>query len=280
MRMNKRYILFALLMIVSAVPSSWAGRKPSAEGTIINKVKEQPRRRVLFIGDSVTDGGWGRSGGLMTPSEKRNQYDQNHLFGHGYMEMCAAHFMSIYPERDYEFMNRGISGNTLYDLQRRWQQDALNLQPDVVSILVGINDADRFVRDTAQTEPNYIQWEQTYRQLIAEMRAVNPQVTILLGTPFVAKVGRVGSNENYPELASIVSRLAQIVRKIADEEHAVLVEYDLLFAHLQETAPRNDYWIWDGIHPTTAGHRRMADLWIEKAGGMLHYSTKNTINIL
>ena len=270
MSMNKRYILFALLMIVSAVPSSWAERKPSAEGTIINKVKEQPRRRVLFIGDSVTDGGWGRSGGLMTPSEKRNQYDQNHLFGHGYMEMCAAHFMSIYPERDYEFMNRGISGNTLYDLQRRWQQDALNLQPDVVSILVGINDADRFVRDTAHTEPNYIQWEQTYRQLIAEMRAVNPQVTILLGTPFVAKVGRVGSNENYPELASIVSRLAQIVRKIADEEHAVLVEYDLLFAHLQETAPRNDYWIWDGIHPTTAGHRRMADLWIEKAEGILH----------
>ena len=270
MRMNKRHILFALLMIVSAVPSSWAERKPSAEGTIINKVKEQPRRRVLFIGDSVTDGGWGRSGGLMTPSEKRNQHDQNHLFGHGYMEMCAAHFMSIYPERGYEFMNRGISGNTLYDLQRRWQQDALNLQPDVVSILVGINDADRFVRDTAHTEPNYIQWEQTYRQLLAELRAVNPQVTILLGTPFVAKVGRVGSNENFPVLATIVSRLAQIVRKIANEEHAVLVEYDILFAHLQETAPRNDYWIWDGIHPTTAGHRRMADLWIEKAERMLH----------
>lgn len=267
MRMNKRYILFALLMILSAVPSSWAGQSPA--DTIINKVKEQPCRRVLFIGDSVTDGGWGRSGGLMTPSEKRNQRDQNHLFGHGYMEMCAAHFLSNYPDSDYEFMNRGISGNTLYDLQLRWQQDALNLHPDVVSILVGINDADRFVRDTTQTEPNYIQWEQTYRQLIAELRAMNPQVTIILGTPFVAKVGRVGSNENYPVLASIVEKLAQIVRKIAHDEHAVLVEYDTLFTQLQDIAPRNDYWIWDGIHPTTAGHRRMADLWIEKAGGLL-----------
>ncbi len=269
MRMTKRYILTALLLALSVVPSAWAGRMVSSGASAVSKEKEQPRRRVLFIGDSVTDGGWGRSGGLMTPSEKRNQRDQNHLFGHGYMEMCAAHFMSVYPERDYEFINRGISGNTLYDLQIRWQQDALNLQPDIVSILVGINDADRFVRDTTQTTPNYIQWEQTYRQLIAELRAMNPQIRIILGTPFVAKVGRVGSSENYPRLYSIVSNLAQIVRRIAADEHAVLLEYDLLFAHLQDSAPRNDYWIWDGIHPTTAGHRRMADLWIEKAGETL-----------
>lgn len=258
-----RYLIVVLMLLVPSSPSMKAWEDAETV-TIINKVYQQSGRRMLFIGDSVTDGGWGRSGGMMTPSEKRNQHDQNHLFGHGYMEMCAAHFMSIYPERDYVFMNRGISGNTLYDMQRRWQQDALNLQPDVVSILVGINDADRFARDTTQTEPNYIQWEQTYRQLIAQLRAANPHVEIILGTPFVAKVGRVGSNGNYPRLAEIVERLGKIVRQIAADEHAILIEYDSLFAQLQRIAPRPDYWIWDGIHPTTAGHRRMADLWIKQ----------------
>ena len=263
-----RYFLLVSIMIMAMAASVRAVENHDAV-TIINKVGKQSGRRVLFIGDSVTDGGWGRSGGMMTPSEKRNQHDKNHLFGHGYMEMCAAHFMSIYPERDYVFMNRGISGNTLYDMQRRWQQDALNLQPDIVSILVGINDADRFVRDTTQSAPNYIQWEQTYRQLIAQLRAVNPQVEIVLGTPFVAKVGRVGNNANYPQLASIVERLAEIVRRIAADEHAILIEYDKLFTQLQGIAPRADYWIWDGIHPTTAGHRRMADLWIKQTGHAL-----------
>lgn len=263
-----RYFLLVSMMLMPMAPSVRAVQNHDAV-TIINKVEKQSGRRVLFIGDSVTDGGWGRSGGMMTPSEKRNQHDQNHLFGHGYMEMCAAHFMSIYPERDYVFMNRGISGNTLYDMQRRWQQDALNLQPDIVSILVGINDADRFVRDTTQSAPNYIQWEQTYRQLIAQLRAVNPQVEIVLGTPFVAKVGRVGNDAKYPQLASIVERLAEIVRRIATDEHALLIEYDKLFAQLQGIAPRADYWIWDGIHPTTAGHRRMADLWIQQTGHTL-----------
>ena len=64
----------------------------------------------MFIGDSVTDGGWGRSGGNMAPSEERNQKDLNHIFGHGYMEMCAAHFLSTYPQQDLQFFNRGKDG--------------------------------------------------------------------------------------------------------------------------------------------------------------------------
>ncbi len=265
MMKNKYCVTWFVVLVLSAVPIRIVGQ---GEQIIKKESTEQtkPRKRILFIGDSVTDGGWGRSGGLMTPSEKRNQWDQNHLYGHGYMEMCAAHYMSLYPEEDFVFMNRGVSGNTLYDLQRRWQQDALNLQPDVVSILVGINDANRFLRDTTQAIPNYIQWEQTYRQLLAQLRAVNPDVVIILGTPFVAKVGRIGGNENYPQLEAIVHRLAQIVRKIAEEEHTLLISYDTMFTQLQGNAPRPDYWIWDGIHPTTAGHRRMADLWIQQVG--------------
>ena len=87
-------------------------------------------QRVLYIGDSVTDGGWGRSGGNMTPSNQRNLKDLNHIYGHSYMMLCAAHYESTQPYAGLRFFNRGISGNTLDDLKERWQQDVLNLKPD------------------------------------------------------------------------------------------------------------------------------------------------------
>ena len=244
--------------------------------TVLMIVAQAPQggRRVLFIGDSVTDGGWGRSGGSMAPSEERNQKDLNHIFGHGYMEMCAAHFLSICPQQDLQFFNRGISGNTLDDLKARWQKDALDLRPDVVSILVGTNDADKYLsklrslpeEEKAHADFDYEQWKETYRQLIAALRRQNPKVRIVLGTPFVAKAGRIGNRDDYSLRESIVKRLAQAVAEVARQEDAVCIPYHEMFAKLQLEAPRPDYWIWDGIHPTTAGHRRMADLWIECAG--------------
>lgn len=124
-------------------------------------------KRVLFIGDSITDGGWGRSGGNMLPSEKRNQKDQNHLLGHSFVFLCAAHFQSEYPEADYVFLNRGISGNTLEDLKERWQKDATELHPDVISLLVGTNDVDKWLNDHAGMDFDIKAWGQDYRHLLS-----------------------------------------------------------------------------------------------------------------
>ena len=224
---------------------------------------------VLFIGDSITDGGWGRSGGSMAPSEERNQKDPNHIYGHGYMEMCAAHFQSAYPKRDFRFFNRGISGNTLSDLAQRWEKDALALHPDVVSILVGTNDADSYL-NTHTTEPfDYRKWKEEYRLLLHTLRQQNPNVIIVLGTPFVAKAGRIGLRDDYAKRESIVAQLAVTVKQLAQEESAICIPFDELFSDLQKEAIRPDYWIWDGIHPTTAGHRRMADLWIRLTENVL-----------
>ena len=240
-------------------------------GLVLIAQESQGGRRVLYIGDSVTDGGWGRSGGSMAPSEERNQKDLNHIFGHGYMEMCAAHYLSTFPQQDLQFFNRGISGNTLADLRARWQKDALDIHPDVVSILVGTNDADKFLGELKSLSEeerkhatfDYEQWKETYHQLMVALRHQNPHVCIVLGTPFVAKVGRIGKRDDYGLRESIVSRLALIVEELARQENAICIPYHEMFAQLQKEAPRPDYWIWDGIHPTTAGHRRMADLWIE-----------------
>lgn len=72
-----------------------------------------PRRRVLYIGDSITDGGWGRSGGDMRPASERQEWDKNHVYGHGYVEQCASYLESEFPEEEIRCWNRGISGNTL-----------------------------------------------------------------------------------------------------------------------------------------------------------------------
>lgn len=71
--------------------------------------------KILFIGDSITDGNWG--GGNAKPSSQRSLWDMNHIYGHGFMFLCAAHYMSENPNAEYEFFNRGISGNSLYGLE-------------------------------------------------------------------------------------------------------------------------------------------------------------------
>jgi len=89
--------------------------------------------RILFQGDSITDGNRGRSA------------DPNHILGHGYCFIIAAQYGAQFPEKKLTFMNRGISGNTVSNLQARWQKDTLDLKPDVLSILIGVNDNGRGV---------------------------------------------------------------------------------------------------------------------------------------
>ncbi len=225
----------------------------------------QRGRTVLLIGDSITDGGWGRSGGLMKPTSERNLRDLNHLYGSGYMYLCAAHFQAEYPQKGYLFHNRGISGNTLADLERRWEEDALALHPDVLSLLVGTNDVQQWLDSDRQQPFDFEAWETLYRRLLDEARKRNPDLRILLGAPFVAPSGRVGQHPDYPLRDSLVGVLARIVERIAADYNAAYLPYDTMFDTLQQATPDSlsGYWIWDGIHPTAAGHRKMADLWIE-----------------
>lgn len=223
--------------------------------------------RVVYTGDSITDGGWGRSGGSMASAEERNRSDLNHLYGHSFMLFAAAHFESCYPERAWSFHNRGISGYTLDDLHTRWERDVLALQPDLLSILIGTNDVDRALREGDGID--VVAWEHSYRRLLDRTREAFPTIRLVLCTPFVANTGRMTKQTNYAERAAQVAALAEVVVRLAEEYGATLVRFDQLFAELLSMPVRGEHWIWDGIHPTAAGHRRMADLWIEKAGAEL-----------
>lgn len=220
-------------------------------------------RRVLFIGDSITDGAWGNSKVWNTPSAERNQKDMNHIYGHGYMMICASHYQALYPEEHWTFWNRGISGNTLYDLTVRWEKDALALQPDIVSILIGTNDVDKALRSGNPIDT--LAWGNKYRALLDDVRKQNPHAEFVLCTPFVAKVGKIGEKENYAERQRMISQLDNVIRTISHDYHATLIPFDTLIANTIATTPTlpASYWVWDGIHPTPAMHYLMAQLWIK-----------------
>lgn len=220
-------------------------------------------KKVLFIGDSITDGAWGNSGVWNATSEERNQQDMNHIYGHGYMMICASHYQSSYPMDGYVFWNRGISGNTLADLHNRWQKDAISLQPDVVSILIGTNDAEQCINNN--TTFDILSWEKSYRELLDTTLLALPDVRFVLCTPFVAETGRLKGTATFGERKQIVDAMGEAIRRIAADYTAVLVPFDELFIGLLSgPSPYDTYWIWDGIHPTPAAHYRMAQMWIER----------------
>ncbi len=221
--------------------------------------------KVLFIGDSITDGNWG--GGGSKSSAERNHWDQNHIFGSGYMYLCAAHYMGMYPERDYHFINRGISGNTLRDLNKRWKRDVIDEKPNVLSMLIGTNDIDQ-VLSSNQKSFDFANWEHRYRSLIESSLKENPQLKLVLCSPFVFKSGSMFQKPNFALRDSLVRQAVRVVKKIASDYHATFLNYQQLFDELYYKYPAisDSYWIWDGIHPTPAGHEKMSETWIQAVG--------------
>ncbi|MCD7916690.1 MAG: SGNH/GDSL hydrolase family protein [Tannerellaceae bacterium] len=231
--------------------------------SLISQAVLGQERRILYIGDSITDGNWGGGNGS---SAERNHWDQNHIFGSGYMYLCAAYYTGTYPEKGFIFYNRGISGHTLADLEKRWKEDVLDLQPDVLSILVGTNDINSFL-DEKGVAFDFATWEKRYRNLLDQVQERYPAIQLVIGSPFVLKAGWVGDAENWPQRKELIRTCAAVCQQIATDYGATFLPYHQLFEELEQTYPvPSGYWLWDGIHPTAAGHQRMAELWIEQAG--------------
>ena len=122
--------------------------------------------KILFQGDSITDGNRYKS--------KASEWDKNHQIGHSYVYIVTGLLGMQHPERRFAFVNRGISGNTVQNLAARWQTDALDIRPDVLCVLVGINDcmqaADRAVKDLSASD-----YESVYRDILTASRNENPK---------------------------------------------------------------------------------------------------------
>lgn len=250
----KKAILFILLSLI-----------------INNAIAQDPvkkGKRFLYIGDSITDGNWG--GGDAKPSSERNHWDQNHIFGSGYMYLCAAYFMGTFPELGYVFYNRGISGNALDDLEKRWKDDALEINPDILSILIGTNDIARYLSSGTDKDFDLTGWDMKYRKLLDLSTAKNPNLKIVICTPFAYETENLNKQGPWNLRQKLLGECSKIIEKIALDYSAILVPFDKLYSDLLVRYPNvpAGYWLWDGIHPTAAAHKRMADMWIEKTAGL------------
>ncbi|HVU36465.1 MAG TPA: SGNH/GDSL hydrolase family protein [Opitutaceae bacterium] len=203
---------------------------------------------VEFIGDSITDGGRARTGN-----------DYNHTMGQSYAFIIAATLGDRLAERNLTFINRGISGNRILDLQARWQRDVLDEKPDLLSILVGVNDTFWARGETLE------QFETVYDRLLQETIAALPHTVIVLGEPFVMPVG--AHKANYAAEREQVAARAAIVARLAAKYHLTLIRYQEAFDRALQRAPA-DHWSWDGVHPHYAGHGLMADKWIRAVAAL------------
>lgn len=206
-----------------------------------------PNARILFQGDSITDAGRQR--------EAAEANDTTAL-GCGYAQIAAATLLAERPGDDLQCFNRGVSGDRIVDLHERWQSQTIQLQPTVLSVLIGINDLlHGYFNGNGIELPRF---QTLYRQLLTWTREALPEVGLVLGEPFALPCGAIQAawmDELKPR--------QEVARSLAEEFGAVFVPYQSMFDAAATEAPMT-YWLADGFHPTPAGHGRMAQLWLQR----------------
>lgn len=228
---------FVLALLVSSISTAL-----SAEADV---PPFKPGARILFQGDSITDCGRARNDG------------PNNGLGNGYALLIAARNGASFPERNLVFLNRGISGNKVPQLAERWQQDTLGLKPSVVSILIGVNDIWHPLNEGKEVSVE--QFEAGYDRLLADTAAALPGVKLVLGEPFILPGS--ATSPKWAVWQEHLKKFQAVVERLAAKHHAVLVRYQQAFDRAARRAPA-EFWIWDGVHPTAAGHQLMADEWM------------------
>jgi lysophospholipase L1-like esterase len=220
----------------------------------IKPLSEKTDLTILFQGDSITDG------------NRTRDNDWNHIMGHGYQYIISSKLWFEQPDHHFHFLNRGVSGHKVPDLAARWQADTIDLKPDVLSILVGVNDANEAVKDnTTFSEESY---KEGYRGLLDRTILINPKVRFVICEPFLLPVGAVKTN--WQRWSTEVNLRQVVAKDMAKEFDAIFVPFQSAFNNALKRAPA-EYWIWDGIHPMPGGHELMAREWLKavKKGNLI-----------
>lgn len=191
--------------------------------------------KILFHGDSITDGNRGRND------------DPNHILGHGYVFSIASQLGAENPE--LEFVNKGWGGWRIGHLLANWQPDVIDQKPDVVSLLIGTNDS----RLPNMTPERY---ETILRMLVEDL----PTAKFVLCEPF--RYYFDPDDPTVPTRKINIPGYQKAVKKVAEETGSIFVPLQKVFDEAQKLAPITR-WIWDGCHPTVYGHHLIARQWLK-----------------
>lgn len=243
MSSRRDFIKKTALLSGSAFISSSATKQDEVDGYDYDRPTFKNGIRLLFQGDSITDMNRGR-----------DESDRNHYLGHSYVYLIASRLHADLPETEMEFFNRGVSGHTVSDLKNRWKQDTIDLNPDLLSILVGTNDV--YFGNTKE------QFEEDYRFILKQSKEENPEVDLVLMEPFVLQSGVLSEEGVYKERRALTDELRMKTAELAREFDALFVPLQQIFDEAAD-AVSPEHWVWDGIHPLPQGHELIARNWIE-----------------
>ena len=209
----------------------------------------QPKSKLVMIGDSITDCGRARPIG-------EGLFD---ALGTGYVSLVDGLLTARYPAHGIRVVNMGLSGNTVRDLQGRWQSDVLDLQPDWLSLFIGINDVWRHF-DTPLQPEGQVSLAEYARTLETLVRTTRPTLKgLILMTPYFIEPNRADG------MRAMMDDYGAVVRQLADTYDALLVDtqaaFDAVLQHLHPMALA-----WDRVHPTRTGHMILTRAFLQAIG--------------
>ncbi len=205
---------------------------------------------ILFQGDSITD--VGRSRHVIGPNNPDG-------LGNGYPQLVSDYLFESYPEHYLQIYNRGISGDRIRDLARRWKNDSLRLLPNIISVLIGVNDTWNYLYMGMGSDPT--DYQEVYQKILQNTQQQLPDVQFILCEPFVLITGEV-TNE---WMDDVVQR-QEITRNLALDFGGIFVPFQTALNEKEKNIPAKTL-LEDGVHPTDFGHRVLAECWMEAVLG-------------
>jgi lysophospholipase L1-like esterase len=205
---------------------------------------------ILFQGDSITDAGRNRDD---------NTYNNPRALGTGYALLTAVELLEEYAELNLKIYNKGISGNKVYQLAERWDKDCIELKPDVLSILIGVND---FWHKLNGNYNGTIEiYRNDYNALIERTKQALPNVKLVICEPYAVPGVKAVDDKWFPDFYEY----QKAAREIAEKFGAIFVPFQKVYDEAIKRAPAA-YWTADGVHAALPGAQLMADAWLEATG--------------
>lgn len=211
------------------------------------KLRLEKENVILFQGDSITDAG---------RNKEDTGFNNARVLGSGYAMLAAANLLEEYAPLNLRIYNKGISGNKVYQLAERWDKDCLDLKPDILSILIGVNDF------WHKLNGNYNGTLDIYKNdfiaLLERTKKALPNVKLIICEPFAVPGVKAVDQKWYPDFYGY----QKVAGEIADRFNAVFIPFQKIFDEGMKQAI-GSYWTGDGVHPSLAGAQLMAETWTE-----------------
>ena len=220
-------------------------------------------KTILFQGDSITDCGRIREESDSALTQFYKKLHKSTALGNGYPAKITAQLQKEFPG-SYRYINRGVSGDTILNIYARIVRDIINIKPDYMSLLIGVNDVWRGIDNDYGTGKE--RFEKVYDIVLSELREELPDMKIMIMEPFLlegtASVSTPERPDRYDIFKKGVDEAAETARKIAEKYDCKFIEIQ---KHLDEVAKvkGSSYLSADGVHPSDAGHELIKNEWLK-----------------